>query len=215
MGGSTKTTQTQNQQTEQGPWAPSQPMLAGLINRLGGADVGPTASQTNAVNSITAGASGLPNFAPQATALTSDLFAGGPDRTGTLSDAYKSYTEGMTPTARGDYVNPNSNPALRGYLDTINADVSNNVNSLFGAAGRDLSGAHTQALARGIAQGEAPVLANEYNFERGNQLAAQGGLLSAGMGTTAGLSSLDEAALARRGAGIGVEIGRASCRERV
>src|SRR5262249_6042974 len=61
-----------------------------------------------------------------------------------------------------------------------------------------------QALARGIAQGEAPVLADAYNQALGNQVAAIDKLYGAG-GQTAGLlSNLDQARLANQQAGVGV-----------
>jgi hypothetical protein len=54
-------------------------------------------------------------------------------------------------------------------------DITNRVNSQFAAAGRSGSPVNTQALARGIAQGEAPVLTNEYN----NLVAQQQGAANA------------------------------------
>ena len=41
--------------------------------------------------------------------------------------------------------------------------MTNSVNGMFAGAGRDLSGANSQALARGLAQGEAPILLGQYN----------------------------------------------------
>ncbi len=45
---------------------------------------------------------------------------------------------------------------------------------------------NTQTLARGIAQGEAPVLANEYDTARGQQINAINSLYGAG-NTTGGI----------------------------
>jgi hypothetical protein len=109
----------------------------------------------------------------------------------------------LTPFARGDYVNPASNPALQSYLDTIRDDVSNSVNGQFAAAGRDLSGMNTQTLARGIAQGEAPVLVDAYTKARDQQAAAINSLYGAGNSSAGLLSNLDQTRLANQQAGIG------------
>ncbi len=106
-------------------------------------------------------------------------------------------------TARGDFVDPSKNPALQGYLSTIANDVQNRVNGMFAGAGRDLSGANQMALARGITEGQAPVLLDAYSRARADQLGAQDKLYGAG-GQTAGLlSQLDQQRLANQQAGIG------------
>jgi len=73
----------------------------------------------------------------------------GTDRTGIVNDAYRDLKTNLAPFASGAYADPSGNPALRGWLDTINGDVMQRVNSQFAAAGRDLSGMNQQALARG------------------------------------------------------------------
>src|SRR5262249_1714685 len=120
-----------------------------------------------------------------------------------INDAYAQYQKALQPFAGGDYVNPASNPALRGYLDTIQNDVSNQVNGMFAGAGRDLSGANQQALARGIAQGGAPGLNDAYNTARNQQLAAINSLYGAGNTTGGLLSQLDQTRLANEQAGLG------------
>ena len=121
-----------------------------------------------------------------------------------INDAYAQYQKSLQPFAGGDYVNPASNPALRGYLDTIQTDVSNQVNGMFAGAGRDLSGANLQTLARGIAQGEAPVLNDAYNAARNQQIAAINSLYGAGNTTGGLLSQFDQTRLANQQAGLGV-----------
>jgi hypothetical protein len=93
---------------------------------------------------------------------------------------------------------------LQSYLDTIRNDVTNSVNGMFAGAGRDLSGLNQQALARGIAQGEAPVLLDAYNQALANQRSAIDALYGGANTTTGLLSSLDQARLANRQAGLGV-----------
>jgi len=204
MGGSTTKTTTQSSQTQ--PWAPAQPLIGGILGQLGGAlpQAALSADESAALSGLEANARAGNPYAPGIGALAGDLFAGGPDRGGLASDAYGGYQAALAPFARGDYLDPASDPALQGYLGTIADDVTNRVNGMFAGAGRDLSGANQQALARGLAQGEAPVLADAYNRARTDQLAAIDKLYGAG-GQTAGLlSNLDQAALANRQAGVGV-----------
>src|SRR5215475_3232172 len=108
----------------------------------------------------------------------------------------------LQPFASGDYLNPASNPALQGYLGTIQNDVANQGNGMFAGAGPDLSGANQQALARGIAQGEAPVLNDAYNTARNQQLVAINSLYGAGNTTGGLLSQFDQTRLANEQAGL-------------
>lgn len=91
------------------------------------------------------------------------------------------YQQQLTPYANGSMIG--NNPALQAQLAQIGTDVTNQTNGSFAAAGRDFSGANQMALGRGIAAGEAPVIANQYNADVGNQLAAAGSLYGAGQST--------------------------------
>ena len=162
-----------------------------------------TTTETNALDRLSANAAAGNPFAPAIGGVTNTLLAGGgPDRTGMINDAYAQYQKSLASMAAGDYLNPQSNPALQGFLSTISNDVTNRVNGMFAGAGRDLSGANQGALARGITEGQAPVLVDAYNRARADQLAAQDKLFAAG-GQTAGLlSSLDQTRLNNQLAGI-------------
>jgi hypothetical protein len=150
------------------------------------------------------GAAGNP-FSPDIGNVAKTLLAGGgPDRTGLVNDAYSQYQKALQPFASGAYVDPSSNPELQKYFRTIENDVSNNVNGMFAAAGRDLSGMNTQTLARGIAQGEAPVLANAYDTARKQQIDAINSLYGAGNTTGGLLSQLDQIRLGNMTAGVNV-----------
>ena len=205
MGGSTAKTTTQSSQTQ--PWAPAQPVLGGILGKLGGAldTTALTGNESSALSGLEANARAGNPWAPQIGGLATDLLAGGgPNRTGMVSGAYDAYKTALTPFASGQYVDPASNPALQKYLSVIQNDVGNSVNGMFAGAGRDLSGMNQQALARGISQGEAPVLLDAYNQGIAGQRSAIDSLYGAG-GQTAGLlSNLDQTALANRQAGVGV-----------
>lgn len=66
----------------------------------------------------------------------------------------------------------NSNMATQGLLDRVTGDVTDAVNAEFSAAGRYGSGKHHEGLARGITEGTAPILFNQFNQDRAAQLAA-------------------------------------------
>lgn len=221
MGGSTKETTTTSSQSqasqqasrqasqqasEQGmtPWAATSGLLGNLLDRIGGLSPDLTAAESGAFGQLAANASAGNPFASRIGGVADTLLAGGgPDRTPTVNAAYDQYRAALTPFARGDYLDPAADPALRSYLDVLKDDVSNQVNGMFAGAGRDLSGMNQQALARGVTQAEAPVLLDAYNRAVAGQRSAIDALYGAG-GQTAGLlSNLDQTRLANQQAGIG------------
>jgi len=221
MGGSTKetnTTTSQSQATRQAneqasqqatqqattPWAATSGLLGNLLNQIGGLSPNLTEAESGALGQLSANASAGNPWASQIGGVANTLLAGGgPDRTPMVNGAYDQYRAALAPFARGDYVDPASDPALRSYLDVLKNDVSTQVNGMFAGAGRDLSGMNQQALARGITQAEAPVLLDAYNRALAGQRSAIDSLYGAG-GQTAGLlSTLDQARLANQQAGIG------------
>lgn len=204
--GSSRTTTETNQRQENEPWAPTRGIMMDMIGRIGNQldDTAPSGIENNAITQLLKNAQTNP-FAPGIDSLAHDLLGGGgPDRSGMVTDAYNAYKTDLTGTARGDYLDPNKNPYTRGMLDTVQSDVSNRVNSMFAGAGRDLSGMNTQTLARGIAEGSTPIMADIYNRERQNQLSAMDKLYGAGAGTAGILSGLDQTRLANRQAGAGL-----------
>jgi len=206
MGGTTTVEKQQQQQSQSAPWAPTQPFLNNLLANYDvlSHNAAPTAAETAAINQMAANAQNAPNLVPAATGLMGALNSGGIDRTGILGNAYSNYQSQLSPYANGQNLDPTKAPGMQSVLDTIRNDVSNNVNSQFAAAGRDLSGINQQSLARGIAQGEAAPLLAQYNQNVQNQLGAAGSLYGAGAGTAAGLSGLDQTALSNRLQGLGV-----------
>ena len=73
-------------------------------------------------------------------------------------------------------------------LDTIKNDATNSTDGAFAAAGRDLSPANSMATARGITQGEAPVLANQYNTNVSHMMDAAKTLYGANSGTAGAIT---------------------------
>lgn len=200
MGKGTSTQQTEQRQTsETEPWNDTIPLLRNVIGKLGSVNTDPTTGQTAAINQMSANADTMPNYTPQVQGLLSDAL-NSKDRTPVVNDAYSTLQTNLTPYASGSRIG--GNPAVKGWLDTISSDATDRVNGIFGAAGRDLSPAHAQALARGITQGTAPVAAGQYNQDVSTATDAAKTLYSGGVGAATANSGLDDASLARQFGGV-------------
>ncbi len=169
------------QKSQTNPYGPAVPdinhLLSGITNTydMMGQDRLSNAEQQN-FSKAQSNLNQLPNFGPQV-ANTARAFMGG-DPTGLLRA--ESQDIGI-----GD---PQNTPGMRNVLDTIKNDISNQVNGQFAGAGRSLSGLNTQTLARGLAQGEAVPLLNQYNQNIQNQMGIQGAVganVGQGMGYAA------------------------------
>jgi hypothetical protein len=202
MGGQSTTTQTQQSQTA--PWQPAQPMLQGILSQIGTGlnNTGLTSAETGALNTLQSNAAQGNPYAGQIGDYAQSLLNGGganaqaPNVQNNLS-TLQNY---LTPYANGSMVG--NNPALAAQLAQIQTDVGNSVNSQFAAAGRDLSGANQMAYGRGVAAGEAPVIAAQYNTDVGNQMAAANALYGAGNTTANTLSGMQQQSLANQGQGV-------------
>src|SRR5512139_406906 len=203
MGGRSEQTQQTNQSSTTNPWAEAQPALRGILAQLqsGLGNTNITGAENTALNTITANAGNANQFAPQIGNLVGDLLGGGGAnaQSGAISGNLADYQRRLGATADGTQIGANS--GLNPYLQTISNDVQNRVNGMFAGAGRDLSGANQQALARGIAEGTAPVIANQYNQDVANMRGAADALYGAGNTTSGLLTGLTQQGLANRQAG--------------
>ena len=210
MGGQTTTTQNASQQSQTQPWLAAQPQLLGLLGNLGGTNTAVTPQQSAAASALSSSAAGLPSFAPQATATADALFAGGGAGTYApmLSGAYNNLQSSLAPYLDPGYTNPLSTPGFSAALGAVNQNITNQIDDQFAAAGRDLSPGNSTALAYGLGQGEAPVIAGQYNTNVGTQLGAANALYGAGNTSAAALTGLDQQALANalQGAGLAADI---------
>jgi hypothetical protein len=191
------------QSTTTRPLAEAMPAVNAILSGIQSVDPSLNATQLGALDRLAANAAAGNPYAPAVGAVATDLLAGGTDRTPMVNAAYQQYRDALTPFVRGDYVNPEANPVLQKYLATISDDVSNRVNAQFTGAGRDLSGAHMGAVARGISQGTAPVLFDAYNQALAQQAQAIDKIYASGGQSAQQLAGLDQAALANRQAGVG------------
>jgi Chaperone of endosialidase len=206
MGGTSTSTQSQTSQTN--PYAPASGALSGILGGINSLVPGAgslTGAQTGAINTLTAnGQAGDPNAAASTAGVAGLLNGGGATaNNANINSAYQQYQGLLNSTANGSNIGANS--ALIPQLNQIATDTTNDINSQFAAAGRDGSPANTQALARGIAAGEAPVLASQYNTDVTNQLGAAGSLYNAANTTYGLLNNANSTANANIQAGIGAD----------
>lgn len=206
MGGTSTSQQQSQSNSSTEPWQATLPALNNIVGQLGtqANNTGVTANETGALGQLTANAQAGNPYAPQIGNLATDLLSGGgaQDQNGTLNGAYSGLQNTLSPYTSASYLDPSSNPAFMNYMNTISNDVSNRVNGMFAGAGRDLSGANQQSLARGIAEGTAPVFANQYNQNVAAQQGAANSLYQGGNTTAGLLAGLNQTALGNRGAGV-------------
>lgn len=194
MGGTSTTSQTQSSSVA--PYSAASTGLNGILGSL--TNMAPSAgtltpAQTGALGTIAGNAGAASSaFGAPATAGTLGLLNGGGanNNNGAITSNLGTLNQNLGATASG--ANIGGNTALQPQLDQIATDVGNNVNSSFAAAGRDGSPGNTQALARGIAAGQAPVIAAQYNQDVQNQMSAANTLYGAG-NTTYGLLNQNQA----------------------
>lgn len=200
------TTQSGSTQQQSEPWGPTQGLLKDMLGQIGNysGNTGINPNENKAFNQLSNNAQKGNPFTGDMFGLANRLFAGGTDRTGMATNSLNAYRNQLGGYARGEHFGPEGNPQLKGYLDTIGNDVSSRVNGQFAAAGRDMSGMNQQTLARGMAEGMAPVLANQYNQDVQTQMGAANNLYGAGNSTTGLLAGLDQQKLGNQMAGIGV-----------
>jgi hypothetical protein len=202
MSGGSTTNQNQQQSSSTSPYAPTQADLQGILNTLGSTSTAPTAAQTAGTNQLVTNATNAPDFSGAATGVVNNLLSGGGSNNyaGILNSSYGQLQNELNPYASGSQIGANS--ALQPELNTIGNDTQNNVQSQFASAGRSFSPAEAQAIARGTAQGEAPVMANQYNADVANQMAAAGTLNTAAGNTASGLNTLNQTQLGNETTGL-------------
>jgi hypothetical protein len=210
MGGKSTTskTDTSNSESTTAPWLAANPTLHGILSQInsGLSNTGVTGAENDALGRLTANAGRANPYEGQINGLVGNLLEGGGamNQAGTINQAYQDYQRRLNPIADGQNIGPNGNPALKGYLDTIANDVQTRVNGMFAGAGRDLSGNNQGQLARGIAEGTAPILASQYNTDVGQMRSAADALYGAGNTTGGILTGLNQQGLANKQAGVGM-----------
>jgi hypothetical protein len=173
-------------------------MLENLINQEQGLSTSLTPQQTSAYGLLNSEASGIPNFTSQAAGVANNQFNYNTNPQQVMeTNALSGLNTTLSPYLSSSFLNPYSTPGFSDALKTTNSDITNQINSQFAAAGRDLSPANTTALARGLSQGEGGLIANQYNTNVNAQQAAANALFSGANTTAGGLTALQQAALVR------------------
>jgi len=204
MGGKSETTQQTSQQSQLAPWAPASGQIQGILAGLDPsiANLAGTPAVNDAYSALIANASSPNPLGPLALGAATSLLGGAQNHgaaSNILDAAYGRTASALSPYLSGSALDPSSNPALARALANVQTDVTGTVNPMFAAAGRLGSPDNYQALARGIAQGEAPILQNA----AGNQLNAINLANGAAGATAAGLVGADSANAGILGQGIG------------
>lgn len=201
----TNQTQSQVQNSSTNPWLPTIAPLQNIIGGISGQvpNYQPTSAETGALGTLAQNAANQPNYGSQAYGLANSLLGNTTGQaSGILNNAYGQTQGALSPYLSSNYLDPTQTPGISNLLSTIRSDVSNNVNGLFAGAGRDLSGLNQQALARGISQGEAVPLLNQYNANVAAQQGAANSLFGAGNTTAQGLQNLTQTGLQNQLAGL-------------
>lgn len=197
------TTQTTNQNQQSQPWKPAIPGLENLIGQISGGGGTLTGPQSSAIANLQGEAGGVPSFGAAGTGAINNLFSSSTaPQVGMLGDAYNSFQAANSPYLNSNYTNPYTNPALSSAMSTMNEDITNQVRGNFAAAGRTGSPDEVKTLSRGLAQGEGGLLTNEYNTLVGQQQNANTAGLGAGKSTAQGQAGLNQIPLQNAMMGI-------------
>lgn len=198
--------QTTNSTSQATPYAPAQGSIDAILKQLNEQvpKAGLNSTESGALDTLSANAQAGNPFTGKITGLATDLLNGGGAKANdnNLTANFSDYKGLLSPYASGSMIG--NNPALKAQLDQIASDVSNQVNGQFAAAGRDFSGMNQQTLARGIAQGTAPVIAAQYNADVDRALGAANSIYGAGNTTYGLLNNTNQQDLTNRQAGIDV-----------
>lgn len=185
---------TTQQQGTSAPWAAAQPLLNSIIGQLSGTNAQETPAQLAAAKKLKAEAANTPSFAAPATAGVTGLLGGGGANqfAPILSGAYNNLSSSLAPLTNPANLDPMKNPYTAGALESVNRDITNQVDSTFAGAGRGGSPGNAYYTAKGLAAGEAPILMNQYNTNAGLLSGAANSQFGAGNTTASGLTGFNQ-----------------------
>ncbi len=189
-----KSDTTVNQQSKTEPWAPTQPALQEMINKLQPqiANTGLTGTESTALDKLGTAAAVPSQYTGDMQGLLANLFKGGGigETSGMVKDAYGTLQKNMNPTASGDFLDPTQNKYLQSIVGRTTDDIRNNVAGQFAGAGRSFSGAHLGALGTGIGKATQDLYYNDYNAERARQADANKTLFTGATTASGALESM-------------------------
>ena len=203
MGGNAK--ETTNTTSQTAPWGPATNALGRIVGGVESINPGLTVGENTALSNISNRAQDGNPYASQIGGVANNLLSGGTDRSGIVNDAYSQYQSQVSPTARGDFLDPNTNPFFEQTQTGIANRLMDQLKAEYVGAGRDPTGAGSYAgnVGERVAAGLAPGFMNLYNSERDRQLGAASNLYTAGNTTGGLLSQFDQQRLGNQVQGIG------------
>jgi hypothetical protein len=207
MPGQNQQTQQQTQSSVTAPWEAAQPLLKDLISKYSGQSTDVTGAQSGALSSLVGAASGVPNFGNAASGAVNNLFnSSTAPQIGMLTDALSGLKSNIGGTASGAELDPYSTPGFSDALGRLTQDITNTTKGVYAGSGRDPSGAGSFAgsLARGLTQGEAPIIAQQYNTNKTNQLNAASTLFGAGDTTAGAITGQNQVPLTNAATALGL-----------
>lgn len=204
MGGESK--QTQQTSSVSNPWEPAQGALKGILGQLDPliANSGLSSASTSAINQLQSSANAGNPYAGQIDSYTQNLLNGGGanNQAGNVQSGFDAYKAQTNPLASNTNYDPMQTPGLADALAALKSDITGSVNGQFAAAGRDSSGYNQQALGRGLTQGLAPVIVDQYNKNIANQQGAASNLYNASNTNAGLLSGLNQQGLVNQQQGL-------------
>jgi len=203
---SSDNTTTTQQSSKTDPYAPTIPLLANQASTIGNISTSVTPAQKAATDKLQAEAGQIPDIgAPATGAVMNSLNANTSPQQGMLTGELGNYMNNTNPLAKNTDLNPWNTPGFSDAMGTMSNDITKQFKSMYAGSGRDPTGAgsFTTNAGRGIAAGEAPVIAAQYNANASNLLNANAGQAGVTGSTAGGLTSEQMSALAQQLQGLG------------
>jgi len=200
---SKETQQTQSSQTR--PWEEAMPLVSQLLGQYGGMSTGVTGDQSSALAGLKNSLSNLPNFGASGADAISKLFSSDSSpQVGMLQGAYDTMKTNLGATASGANLNPYETPGFGDAIRTAIDDATRTTKGVYAGSGRDPSGAGSFAgsLGRGITQGVAPTIANQFNQNYSNMAGANRDLFAGAGSTASGITNLRQSDFTNMLAGL-------------
>lgn len=189
MGESTPATTTTTGNSQ--PWSEATPLLKNLISQYGGQSTAVTGGQANALTNLNASAAGIPNFGATGAEGVNKLFSTDTaPQIGMINQGYGDLKTNLGGTASGAELNPYDTPGFSDAIATMTGDITKATKGVYAGSGRDPSGAgsFSGSLGRGLTQGIAPVIQQQFNTNKSNQMGAAKSLFDASGSTASNIT---------------------------
>lgn len=207
MPGEQRQTQTTNQSSTTRPWDIATQPLTDLLNRFSGLGNETNTTLDSAYANMYDALGQVPNFGPDATRGIGRMYQ--TDTTGQIdmmNRGFNSLNERLGGLASGAELDPYKTPGFSDAISTMTGDITDKIKGLYAGSGRDPSGAGSFAgsLGRGLTEGIAPVIQNQFNQNNANRINAANQLFNAAGSTAQGTTALGQVPLENIARAIGL-----------